>query len=68
MGHKWIIDVLDDLAAFAQQNDLPVLAEKLQETTAVALAETSVASEGAPKAAYVDGVGTRRLPGQGGAC
>lgn len=68
MGHKWIIDVLDDLAAFAQQNDLPVLAEKLQETTAVALAETTVASEGAPVAACVNGVGSRRLPRQSGAC
>lgn len=39
MGHEWIIDVLADLKSFAKQNDLPVLAVQLEETSLVASAE-----------------------------
>jgi len=48
MGHNWILDVLADLKAFAQENDLPLLAAQLDETALVAQAElTSVSSGGA---------------------
>jgi len=36
MGHKWIIDVLADLKSFATQNDLILLADKLEQATQVA--------------------------------
>jgi len=39
MGHKWIIDVLADLKSFATQNDLILLADKLEQATQVASAE-----------------------------
>lgn len=68
MGHKWIIDVLDDLTAFAQQNDLPELAEKLRDTTHLAVAEINGAAEGAPAVAYANDTGSGRLSGQSGAC
>ncbi len=68
MGHKWMIDVLEDLAAFAQQNDLPVIAEKLQETSAFAMEEFAETSEGASAVAYKDGAESRRLPRQSRAC
>ncbi len=68
MGHKWIIDVLDDLTAFARQNDLQALAEKLEDTTQVALTEISDRAEGTPSVAYGNGTRSRRLSGQSGAC
>jgi len=39
MGNKWIIDVLADLKAFAEKNDLPLLADQLGQTADVAAAE-----------------------------
>lgn len=68
MGHKWIIDVLDDLAAFAQQNDLPALAEKLQDTMHLALTEITDRTEGTPGTAQLHGTRSRRVSGQSGAC
>ena len=43
--HDWILDVLADLKAFAQQADLPVLAEQLDDTALVALAEIASLQE-----------------------
>lgn len=41
MGQDWIIDVLTDLRAFAQANELPRLASQLDQTMAVALSEVA---------------------------
>jgi flagellar biosynthesis/type III secretory pathway chaperone len=49
MRSDWILDVLTDLRAFALSNDLPVLAEQLDDTAIVALNELTSAKE---KAAY----------------
>ena len=42
MQHDWILDVLADLKTFAQNNCLPGLAEQLDDTRHMALAEISV--------------------------
>lgn len=39
MKSDWVIDVLSDLKEFAQQNDLPILAEQLDDTAIIALSE-----------------------------
>lgn len=49
MGHNWILDVLADLKAFAQQNELPILAEQLADASLVAAAEISSQDEGTPE-------------------
>ena len=41
MEHDWILDVLADLRSFAERNDLPALAEQLQETALLATVEIS---------------------------
>lgn len=46
MEHDWILDVLADLRNYASRNDLPALAEQLQETVLLAAVEISSA-EGA---------------------
>ena len=51
MGHKWIIDVLADLQSFAQANDLDLLAQQLEQTAEVALAELASNSAGVPLSA-----------------
>jgi hypothetical protein len=38
-GYDWIYDVLGDVHAFAEANDLPDLAAKVQEALGVAKAE-----------------------------
>lgn len=45
MRSDWILDVLTDLKAFATANDLPVLAEQLDDTAIVALAEIAALHE-----------------------
>ena len=54
MGQKWIIDVIADLRAFADQNGLPLLANQLDVTSTVAQAEIASVFEGAPRAANVN--------------
>jgi len=39
MRSDWIIDVLTDLKTFARANSMPALAEQLDDTTIVAMAE-----------------------------
>lgn len=51
MGQKWIIDVLADMRAFADQNDLPLLSHQLEVASTVARAELATALTGAPRAA-----------------
>lgn len=41
MRHDWIFDVLTDLHAYACRNDLPGLAEKIEDALAEALREVS---------------------------
>lgn len=39
MKNEWILDVLTDLKTFARTNNLPLLAEQLDDTAIVAMAE-----------------------------
>lgn len=45
MQNDWILDVLADLKTFALSIDLPVLAEQLDDTALVALAEIATLEE-----------------------
>ena len=45
MRSDWILDVLTDLKTFATANDLPVLAEQLDDTAIVPLAEIAALHE-----------------------
>ena len=45
MQTDWILDVLADLKTFALSNDLPVLAEQLDDTALVAMAEIATREE-----------------------
>lgn len=56
MRSDWILDVLADLRAFALATDLPALAEQLDDTAIVALAE--IASLEERTQARVDGQDT----------
>ena len=66
MGQKWIIDVLSDLQAFAQKNDLPLLADQLVLTARVAQAEIAPLTKGAPLAVVGDGAEAGQLSGETG--
>ena len=46
MQNEWILDVIADLKAFAQQNGLSVLAEQLDDTQLVAASELALTGEG----------------------
>ena len=39
MGHDWVIHVLSDLRQFADQNELPLLREQLDEVMSTAAVE-----------------------------
>ncbi len=54
MRNDWILDVLADLKAFAQNNELTLLAEQLETTRRTALAEIASSNEGAPHAVQRD--------------
>ncbi len=41
--HDWVFDVLRDLLSYAQQNDLPALAARVE--VAIAVAEAEIAAE-----------------------
>ena len=59
MGNKWILDVLADLQAFAEANEMPRLADQIELTSIVAAAEIiSGNHEGASLGTYRDGTGT----------
>lgn len=45
MSHHWVIEVLNDLRAYAQLNDLPVLADHLSDALKVAADEIAVAAK-----------------------
>jgi hypothetical protein len=46
MQHDWILDVLEDLGAFARENGLPRLAEDLGEVRLTAMSEIASAAKG----------------------
>lgn len=46
MQQDWILDVLEDLGAFARANGLPRLAEELGEVRLIAMSEIASATEG----------------------
>jgi hypothetical protein len=45
MRSDWILDVLTDLKTFARANDLPALAEQLDDTAIVAMAEIAATKD-----------------------
>jgi hypothetical protein len=45
MHHDWIFDMLSDLADYASRNDLPELAQKVEETLVTARQEIGVEVE-----------------------
>ena len=47
MKHSWMLDVLADLSAYAQKNDLTALAEQLDDTRHVAVSELVAQAEAA---------------------
>jgi len=49
MRNDWILDVLADLRSFAASNDLPLLAEQLDDTALVAVAECNARNERSAK-------------------
>lgn len=55
MRSDWILDVLTDLKTFATANDLSVLAEQLDDTAIVALAEIAALHERTQSNSYGDG-------------
>lgn len=50
MKNDWILDVLADLRAFAQENDLPKLVAQLEDTSLVAAVELASTETGALQA------------------
>lgn len=64
MSKEWIIEVLADLRGFASANNLPTLAEHLEEAQVVALVE--LAQPAAFAGAGRDGAEAGRLAGTAG--
>ncbi|MBK6468270.1 MAG: hypothetical protein IPL38_06495 [Rhodobacter sp.] len=59
MRHDWVFDVLKDLLTYAQRNDLPALAARVQD--ALAVAEAEIAAGERPQAGAGSG-GVSRPP------
>ena len=55
MTSDWILDVIGDLQAFARTNGLPGLAEQLDDTALIAMAELASAPGSADRAGRHDG-------------
>ena len=62
MRSDWILDVLTDLKTFARSNDLLALAEQLEDTAIVAMADIAALNErqttSVPAADYAPGAHT----------
>jgi hypothetical protein len=67
MRSDWILDVLADLRTFALSIDLPVLAEQLDDTALVALAEIAALEERTKKQAHEKHIPTGVHSGELGA-
>lgn len=65
MQNDWILDVLSDLGAFAKLNGLSALADQLEDTAIVALAEISALEESTGRHAH--GTNTETGTDTGGA-
>ncbi len=61
MGHQWILDVIVDLKSFAQQNELPDLAEELDRVAVVAEAEIDPDKRGVSHLARSEETEPRRI-------
>lgn len=61
MLHDWIIDVLTDLATYAQRNGMVALAEQLEDSKLIAARELAAARHGAPARAAKDAAATGGL-------
>lgn len=61
MRSDWVLDVLADLRSFAQANDLPKLAEQLDDTALIAMAE--FASRDERSAQHGHAAGTNKIGG-----
>ena len=68
MRREWILDVLSDLKTFARDNGMIALAEQLDDTAIVAMAEIATLKEkehalgsdsGTIAGTYIGGIGTR---------
>lgn len=66
MGRTWIIDVIADLQTFAQQNDLPTLADELAKVRSTALVELSSSRKDQAMTAWGEDTDTERLLLQAG--
>lgn len=49
MSHDWILDVLADLRRYALKNDLPKLADQVEQALRTARMELSQARRGSPE-------------------
>lgn len=67
MRSDWILDVLTDLKTFARANNMPILAEQLDDSAIVAMAEIAAMKElnhaqrhdgDAAVGTYIGGAGT----------
>ncbi len=67
MRSDWILDVLADLRTFALSIELPVLAEQLDDTALVALAEIASREERMKARRYEDDTSTGVHSGELGA-
>ncbi len=67
MRSDWMLDVLADLRTFAMSVDLPVLAEQLDDTALVAMAEIAAREERTKKQAHEKDIATGIYSGELGA-
>ena len=67
MRNEWILDVLADLKTFALSNDLPSLAEHLDDTALVAMAEIASLEERMKRQLHGQDTNTGAYPGGFGA-
>jgi hypothetical protein len=67
MKSEWILDVLADLRIFAMSNQLPLLAEHLDDTALIAMAEIANLEERSGRRTYENAGQTRSHPRRNGA-
>lgn len=67
MRNEWILDVLADLKTFALSNELPLLAEHLDDTALVAMAEIAALEERMKRQMHGHDTDTGTYPGGVGA-
>lgn len=67
MKSDWILDVLTDLKTFARSNDMPALAEQLDDTAIVAMAEIAAMKDAQHGQRYDGEAAVGNYPGGFGA-